>query len=115
MKQGSRARHKERYQRFTREAGGAALSRASGDLGAALALAAASEPMRGADPATVAGASEDRRDPPRTVASEPRQHAPRPHIEDDFFARGEAAGSFPPASVDTFDVGADHVAHRPVS
>ena len=52
------------------------------------------------DPGALGLATLDREDPPRPGRTE---HPPRPHLEDDFFARGEEIGSVPPSFVDAIE------------
>src|SRR4051794_15336276 len=104
MKQGSRARNKQRYQRFSSGGGVPPSSRSSGDLSTALAVAADSAVDDATDrPAPIGRAPQDLEDPPRSVVSQP-PHPPRAHIEDDFFARGDDIASFPPSSVDSPEI-----------
>jgi hypothetical protein len=112
MKQGSRAHHKQRYRRFTGGSVGAISSRSGSDLQAAL-VAAESNPERAPDPPLAAVPPQDRHDPPAPSVSPERRRAARPHVEDDFFARGDEI-SVPPSSVDTPHVEADEVVHRPI-
>src|SRR4051794_35837387 len=100
MKQGSRARHKQRYQQFTGDAVGTVSSRSSRDLQDELAMAAESSAEPAADLPAVSLVPKDLHDPRPSVSPE-RQRPARAHIEDDFFARGdEIALSLPPSSVD---------------
>jgi len=112
MKQGSRARHKQRYARFTGDSVGAVSSRSSGDLTRALAMAAESTNGRTPDPPAAALVPQDPQDPPHRASPEPRRPS-RAHVEDDFFARGEEI-SVPPSSVDALHVEAEEVVHRPI-
>src|SRR5690349_17098468 len=98
MKQGSRAHHKQRYRRFTGGSMGAVSSSSSGDLQAALAMAGESDPERAPDPPVASVPPQDQHDPPAPSVSPERRRASRPHIEDDFFARGDEI-SVPPSSV----------------
>src|SRR5262245_9632054 len=111
MKQGSRARHKQRYRRFT--SGSISLG-SSGDLTAALAMAAESADDKTPDPPAAAWVPEDLQDPPPGDAPEPMR-ATRAQVEDDFFARGDEIASFPPSSVDARRVEVDEVVHHPIS
>jgi hypothetical protein len=55
---------------------------------------------------------QDRHDPPVPSVSPERRRAARPHVEDDFFARGDEI-SVPPSSVDAH-VEAEEVVHPPI-
>jgi hypothetical protein len=110
MKQGSRAHHKQRHRRFT-SGPEAVSSRSGGELQAALSMAAESTSERTPDPPAAALVPVDRQDPPPSAIPE-RRRAARPHVEDDFFARGDEI-SVPPSSVDAH-VEADEVVHRPI-
>jgi hypothetical protein len=109
MKQGSRARHKQRYRRFS--SGSVAAVSSGGDLAAALAMAADSSDERAPDRPAATLVREDRQDPPVPE----KDHAPRAHLEDDFFARGDEIASFPPSSIDARHLEAEEVVHRPIS
>jgi hypothetical protein len=113
MKQGSRARHQQRYRRFASGSIGAVSSGSNGDLTDALAAMAESSNGRMGDPPAPALLAQDPPDPPKSA--QPEARAPRPHVEDDFFARGDEIESYPPASVDTPHVEAEEVVHRPIS
>jgi hypothetical protein len=78
------------------------------------ALAAVAESSNGRMGAPPAHAllAQDPPDPPQNA--QPESRAPRAHIEDDFFARGDEIESCPPASVDTPHVEAEEVVHRPI-
>src|SRR5258708_34189965 len=105
MKQGSRARHNPDSQRH----GGSSGPPSAGDLASAVALAA-EKGSCAPDPAALGLATLDREDPPRAGRTE---HPPRPHLEDDFFARGEEIGSVPPSFVDAIE-GSDEAVRRTI-
>jgi hypothetical protein len=113
MKQGSRARQKERHRRFASGMVGAVSSMSSGDLSGALAMAADSSDESAPDPPQPVLVPEDPVDPPQKTAPDPNR-ASRPHIEDDFFARGDEIASFPPSSLDAKLIEAEEVVHRPI-
>jgi len=92
---------------------GAVSSSSSGDLQAALAMAGESDPERAPDPPVASVPPQDQHDPPAPSVSPERRRASRPHIEDDFFARGDEI-SVPPSSVDTPHIEVDEVVHRPI-
>jgi hypothetical protein len=120
MKQGSRARQKRRHQRFTTGSGvdnPTSRSTPSADLTGAVDLVADSTTVRRPDPPSTAETTSAREVDATSLASvapDPREasarrHA-RPHIEDEFFARGEEIASFPPSSIDALE--SDDVVHR---
>src|SRR5262249_36433556 len=112
MKQGSRARYKQRYRGFTTESLGAASPGSSGDAGAAMAMAAESSDDPPPDLPVSAFIPTDPQDPPEDPAPEMKRST-RAHIEDDFFARGDEI-SFPPSSVDARHIEAEEVVRRPI-
>jgi hypothetical protein len=64
------------------------------------------------DPPAAAVMQQDPQDPFPSAKAKPS--APRPHVEDDFFARGDEITSFAPSSVNTPHVEAEDVVHRPI-
>jgi len=117
MNKASRAERRQRSHRPFSSGSSGPLSRPSGDLAAALVTAAetaaAPDPTLEQDPGEPTSAPVDRRDPPPTSLADARPQG-RPHLEDDFFARGEESASLQPASYDAPGDEHEQVARRRV-
>src|SRR5258707_7463815 len=100
MNKASRAERRQRSLRpFPKGSSSALPSRPSGDLAAALVMAAETaetpDPTSVQDPSLPVSTPLDRRDPSETSRAEARSKG-RAHLEDDFFARGEDIASVRP-------------------
>jgi hypothetical protein len=107
MNKPSRAERRQRSEPPYAKGLGAGPSSRPGELATALVMAAetASTVPSEQDSVAPTSTSVDRRDPTEGNPSErSTRPAPRPHLEDDFFARGEDIGTMRPSSYDTPEI-----------
>lgn len=107
MNKPSRAERRQRSEPSSAKGLATGASSRPGELATALAMAAetASSVPSGQDSVAPTSTSVDGRDPTGGNPSEQTMRsAPRPHLEDEFFARGEDIGTMRPSSYDTPEI-----------